>query len=75
MAQFLDFPLEIPALTVLLVTDWSALENKGLAVESRLYGEGMLRAEPDVQNQRDALISQCSMRNGFICGGWWGLNM
>lgn len=74
MAQFLDFPLEIPALTVPLVTERGALENKGLAVESCWYGEGKLlsplRAEPDVQNQKDALISQCSMRKGFIRGGW-----
>lgn len=53
MAQFLDFPLEIPALTVPLVTERSALENKGLAVESRLYGEGKLlsplRAESTIK--------------------------
>lgn len=61
-------PLEIPALAVPLVTVRGALENKGLAVESCLEGKllSLLRAEPDVQNQRDALISQCFVRNGPV---------
>lgn len=58
-------PLEIPALAVPLVTVRGVLENKGLAIESCLDEEAvegkllsLLRAEPDVQNQRDALVSQ-----------------
>lgn len=38
------------------------------AAEGRL--PSLLRAEPDVQNQRDALISQRFMRNGLVRGGW-----
>lgn len=47
-----------------------------MAVESCLDEEAvkgkllsLLRAEPDVQNQRDTLISQCFMRNGSGEGG------
>lgn len=40
MAQFLEFPLEIPALAVPLVTVRGVLENKGWPVESCLDAEG-----------------------------------
>lgn len=78
MAQFLEFPLEIPALAVPI--SYSARRageqrfSPSKAVWMQKAAEGrllsLLRAEPDVQNQRDALISQRFMRNGLVRGGW-----
>ncbi|KAI4804147.1 hypothetical protein KUCAC02_025784, partial [Chaenocephalus aceratus] len=57
-------------LAVPLVTVRGALQNKGLAVESCLDGKREKAAEPDGQNQRDALISQSFTRNGLVQRGW-----
>lgn len=68
--SFSEFPVEIPAQSAPLVTAQGALENKGLAVESCLDGEGCRRCcEQSRMSRIKDVLSFLSAREGRLAGG------
>lgn len=68
--SFSEFPLEIPAQAAPLVTAQGALENKGLAVESCLDGEGCRRCcEQSRMSRIKGVLSFLSAQQRRLAGG------